>query len=102
MRTSGSTLAPKRTWPFSMRLPTPQVFVLALLFALTSCRKSEPAPAPPPVLPRTTTVLDLEKFSATPIGATFEGKPWISHVTVVDLDRDGRADVLACDDKFQA
>lgn len=81
---------------------SPQILALTLLLAVASCRKSEPSISAVPVLARTTSVLDLEKFSAAPIGAAFEGKPWISHLTVVDLDRDGRADVLACDDKLQA
>ena len=47
-------------------------------------------------------VEDTERLKAEAIGASFEGKPWISHVNVVDLDQDGRADILACDDKLQA
>ncbi|BET69672.1 hypothetical protein ASA1KI_45900 [Opitutales bacterium ASA1] len=31
------------------------------------------------------------------IGDPIEGRPWISHVTVVDLDADGLLDVVACD-----
>jgi len=36
------------------------------------------------------------------IGPAFEGKPWISQVNIVDLDPDGRPDILACDDKLLA
>ena len=59
------------------------------------------APAPrvslqPPI------VIDLERFTKESIGLPFEGKPWISHINVVDLDRDGRADILVCDDKLNA
>jgi hypothetical protein len=33
-----------------------------------------------------------------PIGRSLEGsQPWISHVTIVDLDQDGFADVVLCD-----
>jgi hypothetical protein len=46
-----------------------------------------------------TVVEDLDHFAPETIGSPVEGKPWISHVTLVDLDRDGRVDVLACDDK---
>lgn len=45
-------------------------------------------------------VMDLDRFTQVSIGAPFEGKPWISHVNVVDLDRDGLKDILACDDKL--
>jgi hypothetical protein len=74
----------------------------ALLLAIAACRRNDPANFAPPVLARTAVVLDLAKFSAEPIGAAFDGKPWISHLTIADLDRDGRPDVLACDDKLQA
>ncbi len=47
-------------------------------------------------------VEDTDRFVAGPIGAAFEGKPWISHVNIVDLDKDGLPDILACDDKLQA
>lgn len=32
-----------------------------------------------------------------PIGAAAQRPPWIAHVTSVDLDRDGRLDVVACE-----
>ncbi|HEX2854365.1 MAG TPA: VCBS repeat-containing protein [Opitutaceae bacterium] len=72
-----------------------------ILFAASGCRREERA-APPARLTRTAIVESTARFSPGPIGASFEGKPWISHVNVVDLDRDGRADVLACDDRLQA
>jgi len=37
-------------------------------------------------------------FERRPIGRSLEGsQPWISHVTIVDLDQDGFADVVLCD-----
>lgn len=36
-------------------------------------------------------------YAATPIGRPVDGRPWIAHVTVVDLDQDGRRDVLVSD-----
>ncbi len=36
-------------------------------------------------------------FRARPIGEAAVGRPWITHVSVVDLDADGALDVLACD-----
>jgi len=60
-----------------------------------------PAPAPKaPVTAAPAQVQDLDRFTQASIGQPFEGKPWISHVNVVDLDHDGRADILACDDKL--
>lgn len=32
-----------------------------------------------------------------PVGARVDGKPWVAHVTAIDLDRDGRVDILACE-----
>lgn len=51
---------------------------------------------------RPAVVEDLARFTPEPIGAPWEGKPWISHVAIVDLDRDGLPDVLVCDDKANA
>ena len=50
--------------------------------------------------PPTTSVLDLDRYTKESIGTPFEGKPWITHVITVDLDRDGRDDLLGCDDKL--
>jgi hypothetical protein len=47
-------------------------------------------------------VMDTDRYERISIGNPFEGKPWISHVNIVDLDRDGRPDILACDDKLNA
>jgi hypothetical protein len=71
-----------------------------LVFALTGC--SRPAPKPVAQIAAPTSVEDLGRFAPTPIGSPFQGKPWISHVAVADLDRDGQNDVLACDDKLNA
>ena len=72
----------------------------AALFVLllAGCEKKETAAAKP--LARQAVVQDTARFTPEPIGAAFEGKPWISHLNVVDLDRDGRDDVLGCDDKL--
>jgi hypothetical protein len=60
-----------------------------------------PAKVAKPTLPsRPTEIVDTGRFIRESIGNPFEGKPWISHVNIVDLDRDGRNDVLACDDKL--
>jgi len=44
----------------------------------------------------------LDRYVPVPIGNGSADKPWISHVNIVDLDQDGRPDVLACDDKLLA
>lgn len=36
-------------------------------------------------------------FHPQPIGSPVDTPPWIAHVTAVDLDHDGRLDVLACE-----
>jgi hypothetical protein len=54
--------------------------------------------------PRRTTenVEALNILHATPIGDPISGKPWITHVNAVDLDQDGRCDILVCDAKTNA
>jgi hypothetical protein len=48
-----------------------------------------PAPAAPPPL----------AFRPEPIGQVVGSPPWIANVTAVDLDRDGRMDLLICEAK---
>lgn len=36
-------------------------------------------------------------FRGESIGAAITDRPWIAHVTTVDLDRDGRLEILACE-----
>ena len=71
--------------------------VACLGFALWNggCR-----PAPSTRAKPVETIEDTARFSPVAIGAPFDDKPWISHVAIVDLDRDGLPDVLACDDKL--
>ena len=75
-------------------------FVAMAVIALTSggCRQSETAPRSS-ALPTPQSAL---RFSPAAVGAPIEGKPWISHVALADLDRDGLMDILACDDLKQA
>jgi len=65
------------------------------LLWLTGCGRPEitlpPVKAPPKL------VDDTGYFRAQPVGAPVEGHPWIAHVKPVDLDRDGRMDILVCD-----
>lgn len=70
----------------------------AAAWLLAGCGPAETPVARTP--PPPAAVVELNRFTPTTIGNPFEGKPWISHVNVVDLDRDGRDDILACDDKL--
>jgi hypothetical protein len=56
--------------------------------------------AKPTITPQPSVVVDTGRFVRESLGRPFVGKPWISHVNIADLDRDGRNDVLACDDKL--
>jgi hypothetical protein len=88
--------------PFS-RKPLELYAALLLLVGIVagaSCQREDPGE--PRKAAKPAIVEAIDRFNAEPIGAGFEGKPWISHVNVVDLDRDGRADVVACDDKLLA
>ena len=40
---------------------------------------------------------DSVRFNARPIGGVIGRPPWIAHLTAVDLDRDGRLDLLFCE-----
>lgn len=81
--------------PRSLRTIAVTAFVAIVLWG-TGCERR--------AMPQSTGILsrpieDLDRFTPETIGLPVEGRPWISHVTLVDLDRDGRVDVLACDDK---
>jgi hypothetical protein len=67
---------------------------------IAGCGRETPPPSARSARPAF--VEDLGRFTPELIGPPVEGKPWISHVNVVDLDQDGRPDILACDDKLNA
>jgi hypothetical protein len=74
--------------------------LLAGVFGITAgCRPTVALP-PPARLQKAAIVEDTGRFTSEEINGPAEIKPWISHVAVVDLDRDGRADILVCDDKL--
>ncbi len=60
------------------------------------CRRP---PAPTAATPRHAAppVEALDRLVATPVGEPVTGKPWITHVNALDLDADGRCDLLVCD-----
>jgi hypothetical protein len=76
--------------------------VLLLTTVLAGGCRRDRAPRTLVAPARAAMVEDTGRFTAEAIGATFQDKPWISHVNLADLDRDGRSDVLACDDKLRA
>src|SRR3954471_13843928 len=41
----------------------------------------------------------LSYLKSTPIGATVTAPPWIAHLLPVDLDQDGRLDLVACESR---
>ncbi len=41
----------------------------------------------------------LNYYNPEPVGRSFEGQPWISHIATIDLDQDGRLDVVGCEAK---
>jgi hypothetical protein len=45
---------------------------------------------------------DLGRFTAEAVGTPVTENPWISHVTIADLDQDGLPDILATDDRLNA
>jgi len=87
----------------SLSVPTAALVLMIAgfgMFLTAACRRETAAASPRPI--KAAVVDDSSGFMAEPIGAPWDGKPWISHVNIVDLDQDGRPDILACDDKLQA
>jgi hypothetical protein len=96
-------------WPSPLppfRLRFRGAFCLALSGILVAvggsgCRRSESRVASP--ARRTVeTVEALDLLRPTPIGEPVNGRPWITHVNAIDLDQDGRCDILICDAKTNA
>ena len=86
-----------------VRRPLPRAAVLlsalGLLAAFAGCRAERPrsAAAAPPPPTRLSPVADLALLRPKEISAGIGRPPWIAHVNTVDLDRDGRLDVLFCE-----
>ena len=65
---------------------------------LAGCSRREPVIEKKSAIttpPRTTA--DLSYLQSQIIGAAIDGPPWIAHVLPVDLDRDGRLDLVFCE-----
>ncbi len=73
--------------------------VAATALALSGCAPEFEAPVPrPPAKPESTE--DLARFRGEHIGRDFgENNPWVAHVRAVDLDQDGRMDIVGCEAK---
>ncbi len=95
-------LARRPSFRWFSRPFTPVATLLVSLALGLSTGCDRPPPRPAPVFQPTAPKVDLKRFVSQPIGRAVEGKPWISHVNVADLDRDGRMDILACDDQLNA
>ena len=51
-----------------------------------------------PILKKKAAVVEkLEFYRPEPLGNSFEDKPWVSHLDVVDLDQDGLLDIVGCE-----
>lgn len=73
--------------------------LVAAAFALSACapQGGEFVAKPPP---KPETVVNLDLYRGQRIGRDFgDGKPWVAHVRAVDLDQDGRMDVIGCEAK---
>jgi len=74
--------------------------ILPPVFALTlvACAPDQPTSKfEPPIPPRPKLADDTALFSKASIGDENEGLPWVAHLIAVDLDQDGRLDILACE-----
>ena len=72
------------------RLAPTAALSLSLLLTLSGCMPDSPPAVAKVVTPAVND--DSRRYTATEAGLPFEGKPWISHVNVVDLDQDERPD----------
>ncbi len=73
--------------------------VLAAIFLFSACSRQSSSLAPLPTEAPRRPIVDAQAFlRPQPIGdLPGTHAPWIAHVTVVDLDKDGLLDVVACD-----
>jgi hypothetical protein len=72
------------------------MITMTMLLSISGCRRAEHAVVVPA---KPAAIEDVDRLKAEAIGVPFAGKPWITHLIAVDLDRDGRMDIIACDAK---
>ncbi len=73
------------------------LILLAVLLPAAACRRSPEIAKTVPVSPAP--VEDLSFLQGQDVGNPIADPPWIAHVRAVDLDQDGRMDILACEAK---
>jgi len=74
---------------------------LGIVFAAFGCSREVARPVAA-LVPPVTVVAATDWFWPQEVAGAAENKPWISHVNISDLDRDGLADILFCDAKLNA
>jgi hypothetical protein len=86
-----------RMAPGSMR--TPSLAAVALALTVLACGRTAETPPAASTATSPSTGTPAELFAAQAIGnrPQADERPQISHVAIVDLDRDGLNDVLVCD-----
>lgn len=86
-----------------MRVPLPYRglgLAVGLLAALATSACSRPEPVAAPVAarpPAPGTVDDSGLLVAQPVGGPIGRPPWIAHLNAIDLDQDGRMDLVFCE-----
>jgi hypothetical protein len=78
------------------RRPVVCALAATTLLLVAACRRSD-APASYAAERHPQPIEDLAHFTRKPIGNAPTSRPWIANVNAVDLDRDGRLDVIVCD-----
>lgn len=84
----------KRPPPLPALRLLPGIRLLLLPLSFAGC-SPEPEQAQSSVREASPVVDQSAAWSSRPIGAEFEGRPWLTHVNAIDLDGDGLEDVLA-------
>ena len=80
----------------SRRRGARSVAAVVALAILTACgREESPTAQTPATGPQAAPRQQQSFLYRQPVGAPVEGRPWVTHVNVVDLDGDGRMDILA-------
>ena len=76
----------------------PFAVVLWIVSGIGRSTTTVPEAVTPSVAPAPLTQLSLSlAFKAEPVGFPVEGRPWVPHLAVQDLDQDGLLDILVCD-----
>jgi hypothetical protein len=83
-------------WPLWVRFRLAFGLMVFASLTMCGCRRADRVAVPAAVSASAATVPDF-KLVPQAIGTTGKRPPWIAHVSAVDLDRDGRTDVVACE-----